>query len=74
MKENFVQNKKSAETVKKIKRYMFQKGMYQSEFAERIGISRTFLSYVITGNANFSERTIYKIETYINENEDKDTQ
>lgn len=72
MKENFKQNENTTEAIKKIKIFMFENNFYQSDMAKRLGISQAFLNLVINGKANFSERTIFNIDKYIENYENKD--
>lgn len=74
MKENFVQNTMTSETVKKIKRFMFNNNLYQADIARALGVSTHFVCEVMNGKANFSERTVFNIEKYMDNYESQSNQ
>lgn len=74
MGENFVQNTMSEEAVKRIKRFMFDNNLYQADIARALGLSKHFVCAVINGKANFSERTVFNLEKYMDSYENQSNQ
>lgn len=74
MKDGFVQNTMTAESVKKVKRFMFNNNLYQADIARALGLSKHFVCAVINGKANFSERTVFNLEKYMDSYENQSNQ
>lgn len=68
------QNAETKNMIVKIKKFMFANNLSQKDIGDSGIISREFLNLVLNGKKNMSDRMIYKIEKYMNNYENQNSQ